>query len=543
MLGGYDHSRAIVHTAVSGRPGGGGLSLRAGGYLNFVKQDGQSLSLWSGTAEMPFAPELTADREADVCVVGAGIAGLTTAYLLAKNGQRVIVLDRARLGGRQTPQTTAHVTAALDDRYSSLEKLHGEDGARLAAQSHTAAIRCIEQVVAGEKIDCGLETVDAYLYLAPGDDPAILDDELAAAKRAGLDVDMVDRAPFADPFDTGRAIRWAGQAQFHPLKYLAGLCEALKRAGAELYQNTVVERVHDGSPATVITTTGHTVTARAVVVATNSPINDMVTIHTKQAPYTTYVIGLEIPRGSVPRCLAYDTPDPYHYIRTYSLDDSDTDILIVGGEDDKTGESDRGAEHFDSLDRWARERFPMAGSRAYAWSGQIYEPVDSLAFIGRNPHCENIYIATGDSGNGITHGTIAGMLITNLIGGTPNHWTPVYDPARISLHPEALKEYVTENADVVVQIAQNLTPGEVDSVEAIERGSGAIVRDGAEKIAAYRDDTGKLHRLSANCTHLGCIVHWNSTDKEWDCPCHGSRFAANGEVVNGPAIAPLAPRE
>ncbi|MFN2527321.1 MAG: FAD-dependent oxidoreductase [Candidatus Baltobacteraceae bacterium] len=506
-------------------------------------QSNQSESLWSATADMPGAPSLSDNKEVDVCVVGAGIAGLTTAYLLAKQGARVVVLDRATLGGRQTPQTTAHITAALDDHYADLEKLHGEEGARLAAQSHTAAIACIARIAGDEGIACDFERADAYLYLGPDDKLSILDEEFAAAGRAGLDVEMVDRAPYADPFDTGRAVRFLDHAQFHPLKYLAGLCRSLESLGAELYENTCVEKIEDGKPVCVTTQSGFVVRAGAVVVATNSPINDRVTVHTKQAPYSTYVIGLKVKRDSIPKCLSYDTPDPYHYIRVYSPDERDYDVLIVGGEDDKTGETDAGQEHFASIERWTRERFPQAGERLYAWSGQIYEPVDSLAFIGRNPHDQNVYIATGDSGNGITHGTIAGILIADLIAGKENPWEKLYSPGRISLEPAALGEFMKGTATVVKDLAQNLTGGEVQREEDIAAGSGALMRDGIRKIAVYRDETGAVHRMHAQCTHLGCIVHWNSTENEWDCPCHGSRFDATGNVVNGPAISNLKPVE
>lgn len=505
--------------------------------------NGQSISVWTDTATLPRVAALHTNLEADVCVIGGGIAGLTTAYLLAGEGAAVVVVDRAHLGGRQTPQTTAHITSALDDRYYELEKMHGREGARLAAQSHTAAIRRIEEIVAAERIRCELERVDAYLFLGEDDDPKVLDRELEAATRAGLSVEMVARAPFDDPFDTGRAIRFPDHAQFHPLKYLAGLVAALKKRGARLYSATTVEKVEDGEPVRVHVAGGRVIAAKAAVVATNSPINDRVAIHTKQAPYSTYVIGLAVEPDAVASCLAYDTLDPYHYIRVYAPPDREHDVLIVGGEDDKSGESDCGQERFDALERWARVRFPSAGERLYAWSGQIYEPNDSLAFIGLNPHAEHVYVATGDSGNGITHGTIAGMLLSDLIQGRANAWEHLYRPSRAPLMPQAAAEFIKENFDVARRFAENLSGGEVADRDAIGKGEGAVIRDGIAKIAVYRDDSGKLHELCAECTHLGCIVHWNSTEREWNCPCHGSRFDAYGRTVNGPAVKDLAPRQ
>jgi len=268
-------------------------------------------------------------------------------------------------------------------------------------------------------------------------------------------------------------------------------------------------------------------------------VNDWVTLHTKQAAYRTYVIGVRIPTGSVTRALYWDTLDPYHYIR---LADSDShEVLVVGGEDHKTGQADDTEERFDRLEAWTRERFANAGEIEFQWSGQIMEPVDSLAFIGRNPGEQNVYVATGDSGNGMTHGTIAGILLTDLILGRDNDWTSLYDPSRISAR--ALAEFTKENLNAVAQFSDYVTAGDVDTARDIPRGSGSVVRRGLHKVAIYRDTHGELHERSAVCPHLGCIVDWNSTERTWDCPCHGSRFDPKGKVVNGPAISGLGPAD
>jgi Rieske Fe-S protein len=288
------------------------------------------------------------------------------------------------------------------------------------------------------------------------------------------------------------------------------------------------------------TADGRTVRAEALVVATNSPVNDWVALHSKQAPYRTYVVALRVPRDSVPRALYWDTPDPYHYVRLQR--EGDDDVLIVGGEDHKTGQGSSTDGCFDRLEDWARGRFPMAGDLAYRWSGQVMEPVDRMAFIGRDPAGQrNVYVATGDSGHGMTHGTIAGILLTDLITGRDNPWATLYDPSRRTLRAAA--DYVRENVNVAAQYTDYVTPGEVESPDEIRPGHGAIVRRGAKKIAAYRAEDGTLHERSAVCTHLFCIVHWNDTERSWDCPCHGSRFAPTGEVLNGPAAAPLGEAE
>ena len=505
---------------------------------------GSTVSLWMDTADVPQFPPLGHDARASVCVVGAGIAGLMTAYLLTRAGKTVIVIDDGPIGGGETGRTTAHITAALDDHYRNIEKIHGAIGARYAAESHTAAIDKIESIVGMEDIDCDFERVDGYLFLGGDDKKSVLESERRAAYAAGLiAVEIVDRAPI-DFWDTGPALRFPRQAQFHSLKFLAGLARAIIRDGGQIYCGTHADRIEDGEPATVKTSAGHVISAESVVVATNTPVNDWIIIHTKQAAYRSYVIGVEVPRGSVPAVLLWDTPSPYHYLRIHRADHSAgpdaSDILIVGGEDHKTGQEDDASARFGSLEEWVSKRFPMASRVAYRWSGQIIEPVDYMGFIGKNPGTDqNIYVATGDSGNGITHGAIAGMLLTDLIAKRKNPWAKLYDPSRITFRTSP--RFARETANVMIQYKDWFTAGDVSSVEAVEPGSGAVLRAGGKKVAVYRDDAGDVHMCSAVCTHLNCIVDWNSAEKTWDCPCHGSRFDPYGNVINGPAIARLEP--
>ncbi|HVS20317.1 MAG TPA: FAD-dependent oxidoreductase [Pyrinomonadaceae bacterium] len=503
---------------------------------------GKTTSIWMATSgEIPSDGALAADTSADVCIVGAGIAGMTTAYLLAREGKRVIVLDDGPIGGGMTGRTTAHLVNALDDRFYELERLHGERGAQLTAQSHSAAIDRVEMIVKAEEIECEFERLDGYLFVPPNELKEQLENELKAAHRAGLtDIEMVDRAPIKD-FDTGKCLRFPRQAQFHPLKYLAGLAKAIRRDGGRIFTGTHASKIEGGDVARIETSDGHIVTADAVVVATNTPVNDRFVIHTKQAAYITYVIGARVPHGSVAKALYWDTPNPYHYIRLESIRDDRNahDVLIVGGEDHKTGQADDANKRFASLERWTRTRFPMIEEIEFQWSGQVMEPVDSLAFIGRNPLDErNVFIATGDSGNGMTHGTIAGIMLTDLIIGRENEWETLYDPAHKTLR--ALPKFAQENLNVAAQYADLATAGDVDSADEIKSGEGALVRRGSKKVAVYRDDAGAIHERSAACVHLGCIVNWNSKEKTWDCPCHGSRFDARGKVFQGPANRDLA---
>jgi glycine/D-amino acid oxidase-like deaminating enzyme/nitrite reductase/ring-hydroxylating ferredoxin subunit len=500
-------------------------------------------SLWSATADMPAFPMLTEDVSADVCIVGGGIAGLTTAYLLMQSGRSVVLLDDGPLADGMTAATSAHLSSWIDAGFVEIERLHGERGATLAAASHAAAIDQIAAIVAHEAIDCGFARVDGFLFQPPGADPKALEGELLAAHRAGLrTVAAVERAPWST-FDTGPALRIPDQAQFHPLQYLAGLAQAIRRGGGRIFTHSHADQIN-GGPAAFVAVGAHEVRCKAVVVATNVPVNNLVAVHTKQAPYLTYVIAMRIPRGVVQPGLYQDTADPYHYVRLQEGLDGDPahELLIVGGEDHKTGQADDEAQRPGRLEQWARARFPALGRVVFTWSGQVMESIDGLAFIGRNPmDDDNVYLVTGDCGMGLTHGTIAGILLTDLIRGHENPWTQLYDPSRKSIR--AIRRFTREALNMAAQYGDWLTAGDVAEVADIPRDSGGIVRRGLRKLAVFRDSTGVAHEYSAVCPHLGCIVHWNRSEATFDCPCHGSRFDKHGKVINGPANTGLKPAD
>jgi len=502
--------------------------------------------IW-GKPHGPDSFRLVEDTRTDVCIVGAGIAGLSTAYQLAKAGKSVIVLDDGPPGGGQTGLTTAHLANAIDDRFQFVESVRGLDAVRMAWESHGAAVDAIERIVREEKIECFFERLNGYLFRDPSSPADVLEKELDTLKRARVHtIEMLPKAPVAS-FDTGPCLRFPRQGQFHPLKYLEGLTHAIQKAGGKIFSGTHVERVDGGEPATTRIKNGPTVTAGAVVVATNSPINDLVATHTKQASYQTYAIAGLVPRDAIPHGLYWDTLDPYHYVRLEPIDDgmdaglaATKECLIVGGEDHHTGNPDNSNERYARLEGWTRERFPMVERFVRHWSGEVRETFDGLGFIGRNPFdAENSFIATGDSGMGMTHGTIAGLLISDLILGRNNPWTELYSPSRHP--PRAMMKFAGEALRMAGRYADWVTGGDVSSVDEIKPGSGGIVRRGLHKIAAYRDESGQVHEYSASCTHLGCVVHWNQGESTWDCPCHGSRFNSKGEPICGPANTPLAP--
>ena len=498
--------------------------------------EGKNVSIWEATGETPATNDFSPNIETDVCIIGAGIAGMTTAYLLAKAGSRVAVVDDGEIGAGETSRTTAHLAWAIDDRIYNIEKYHGEENARLAVQAHQAAIDEIERIASAENIDCDFSRLDGFLYVYPGGEQKELDDEIESCHKLGFtEVEFVERAPFAD-YDTGRALRFPNQGQFHIMKYINGLARAVRENGGQLFSKTHALDWKGGDAPEVKTDKG-TIRAKKILLATNYPIK--AETHPKEAPYRTYVIGVRVPKNSVTKALYWDTNDPYNYTRIQ--EEADHDVLIVGGEDHKVGQAEDYEKPFDNLESWTRERFPQAENVVYRWSGEVCETHDGLSLTGKYSDSEpNVFLHSGDSGMGMTHGTIAGMLISDLILGRENVWEKVFDPTRIATNP--ITEFVRENVNNVSQIADWLTAGgDVEKPEDLQNGQAAIISNGLTKIAAYRDENGALHKRSAVCRHMGCIVRWNSTEKSWDCPCHGSRYGIDGHNINAPAYEPLAP--
>lgn len=504
------------------------------------RNDGESIPVWAEAFGeiIPSAPP----GDAEVCVVGAGISGLTTAYLLQRQGVRVQVVDAFAPGAGETGRTTAHLSAVLDDRFSHLEKLFGRDRTRLAVESHLAAIDAIESIVRLEGLDCDFERVSGHLMCTSPEHLPMLREEQAASEWAGLpQVERIESLHDRIFSFEGPGLRFGNQATFNAGRYVTGLARAFLRHGGRLATGTRAMKVSGGRNAEVELQDRSRVRAQHIVVATNTPFNDRVKMHTKQHAYRTYVVGFALERDAFPSFLLWDFHDPYHYVRRVRL--ADRDILIVGGEDHRTGQANDAMRRYAALEAWSRAHFNELGSVTHRWSGQVMEPVDGLAFIGCNPlDHDNVYVITGDSGHGMTHGTLGGMIVSDLVMGRENRFAQLYDPARKSAR--AVGTYLSENANFVGHMIKDWVQGaEVKDRRDIPKGHGAIVRHGLTPLAVYRDEEGRLHERSAVCTHLGCVVHWNAGEASWDCPCHGSRFDVDGTVLNGPARSPLAPAE
>ncbi len=498
----------------------------------------QSRSLWMDTV-VADAPALADNKRVDTVVVGSGIAGLSTAYELACRGQKVLVLDRGRIAGGMTSRTSAHLTSQSDDGFKTVIQARGLDGAKTFYESHAAALDRIEAIAQEERIECNFRRVNGYLFPAIGTDPAEeLTPEFEATKRVGMPIERHSGLPFKG-LEKVRTLRYPNLATFHPLRYLRGIAAAFVQRGGELFANTAVTQVDEKDGAVTVRTANNvSVQAENAVIATNSPVNDRAALHTQLAPYRTYAMAITIERDSIEDALYWDTLDPYHYVRLEN-GRGGTQYLIVGGADHKTGEADDAWARFEGIESWVRALLPKLGNVTHRWSGQILDPIDYAAFIGRNPGNDHVFVHAGDSGQGLTHGVAGSLLLSRLITGEDCPWADFYDPSRVKL--SATKNFVTENVTAVANFAEYLAPGELKSVDELKPGKGAIIREGLRKIAAFRTDEGRIHRVSAACTHAGCQLHWNSFERCWDCPCHGSHFSIGGAVLNGPSVKDLDP--
>ena len=497
-------------------------------------------SFWYQDAGLEKRPTLEVDTDCDLVVIGSGIAGMSTAYEAARFGRKVIVIDRQEtIGGVMTPRTTAHLASELDDYYFYLVKARGEDEARLFHDSQVAAINRVEAICKDEDIEADFARLDGLLIPAEAQHMSDLEQEYDACRRIGVDVEWADQVPVPLP-DGARALRFPSQGRFHPLKYIRGLISAVEKRGGRIHGRTayVDHREEDGG-VVIETETGPSIRAGAAVFATNSPVNDKVTLHTKMVPNRTYVIAGPVAKGSVADVLIWDTLQAYHYARLQPLSDRE-DLLIVGGEDHRTGEASDMEERLAHIEQWTRERFPSLSEVRHRWSGQVLEPVDFMPYSGRNPGNANIYVHTGDSGQGMTNGVAGALNIAALLFGEKARFAEVLDPARKPLAGTSLGEFISGRIEDVKNLSEYLTAGDVKTAEDLKAGEGAVIRRGASKVAAYRRDDGSLIERSASCTHVGCIVHWNPLEKCWDCPCHGSQFTPEGEVICAPAIESLA---
>jgi glycine/D-amino acid oxidase-like deaminating enzyme/nitrite reductase/ring-hydroxylating ferredoxin subunit len=485
-------------------------------------------SIWE-KYDLPRYPTIDSDIKTKVCVVGGGIAGISCAYQLAKAGHEVTIVEAFSIASGQTGRTTAHLTTQLEDQFIDLVKMHDDVVIKTFHDAHAEAINTIERIVESEMISCGFHRLSGYLFAGKNFTASDLETELTTANRLGAGLEAVGQVPWLKKKIPG--LKFSNQGQFNPIQYIRGLLQVMSELNVRVVEETQVTSLTNRDPRVTVLETdkGYKIEANFVIVATDTPISTRFSIHTKQHAYRTYAVEFDItnPAMAENELLLWDTEDPYHYIRLID------GHLVVGGCDHKTGQEPE-EDPFERLITWARDHFEFIGDVVSKWSGQVFEPSDSLPYIGKSPGMEdNVFLVTGASGIGMTTATIASVMIRDFIEGKDHPWASTFGPSRLAHH--GWSEYIKENVNVALQYGDWLKGSEVSNIQDIPEDSGAVMREGVGKTCIYHLEGDHFEKKSAVCTHLGGIVHWNDIEKTWDCPCHGSRFNVRGKPIEGPA--------
>jgi len=497
-------------------------------------------SLWLASAEPTAHPSLSADLTVDVAVIGGGISGVTTALLCKRDGARVALLERGAVGGGATGFTTAKASALQQTKLSEIRRMHGEEATAAYARASLEAIDWIEREVRERAIDCGWERLPDVTWAADERQVAAVEQEADAARAAGLDVRATSDAPL--PFAVAAAVALERQAQFHPVRYLRALAQLIPGDDCHVFERTAVVAVDEGPPCTVATDGGPTVTADAVVVCTNYPLLDRGLFFARMEAARSYLVAARLDGDrTLPAAMAISAGEPTRSLRPWR-DDAGRPWALVGGEGHLTGADDAGPARYAALERFARERLDVA-EIAYRWSTQDGMPLDRLPYAGRyHPRARRLFVNAGHQKWGMTNGTAGARVVADLIAGRDNPYAALLDPGRVTVRsaPQVARAQLWVGAHL---LGDRLTPAEAASSQEVPRGEARVVRAGLGKVGVHRDDDGALHAVSLRCTHLGCLLHWNGAERSWDCPCHGSRFSVDGEVIAGPATSALERRE
>ncbi|MCW1886055.1 FAD-dependent oxidoreductase [Luteolibacter flavescens] len=493
----------------------------------------QNLPLWLDLPDGPAFPTLAEDTETGVLVIGGGITGVTAAWLLAREGRRVTLLERETIGARDSGHTTAHLTYLTDTRLPKLVDTLGKDDARLAWEAGRDAMAMIRSAVESLGIGCGFAVVPGYLALDDEEDQSMGGIALRREEELMLELGFDVVMDGVNPVTGTAAIRFREQMKFHPLKYLRALAADAVKHGAKIHEHTSVDEFHD-DPKRVIAG-GHEVRYDKVIIATHVPLQGTAQtmgaalFQSKLFPYSSYAVCVRIPADGVKELIWSDTAEPFRYVRMEAGEGGEAQV-ILGGEDHKTGQESDPDECFARLEEWLTKWIPDA-EVTHRWSGQVIETVDGLPYIGET--VQDQFVATGFSGNGFTYGTAAAMMALAWVRGEEHAWSKLFAPGRKT--PLSLKEYLKENADATLRMIRDWLKTPDGHPQLLEPDEGRVMEHNGERVAAYRDPEGELHLCSAVCPHLGCVVAWNAAERTWDCPCHGSRFGATGKVIAGPA--------
>jgi glycine/D-amino acid oxidase-like deaminating enzyme/nitrite reductase/ring-hydroxylating ferredoxin subunit len=490
-------------------------------------------SIWEGTAKdtVQFS-SCAGEHTADVVIIGGGITGLTAAYLLSKAGKTVVVLEAHKIGLGTTGNSTGNLYVTVDEHLSHIKKLWNKDVMKAVVKARGQALAFIDQLVKSENIDCDYAP-QSFHYYAESLDTEIekfIDDEAEALYEANLEVKILEDVGL--PFKTIKGLKVSGQAQFHPLKYARGLAGILKDK-CSIFEDSKVVEIDDNEG--IVTTANAVIRADKIIMATHTPIG-VYSIQSVLAPYREFGVAAELQDDNFPGGIFWALNQPKHSIRTFHDRDNDKKYAIVVGDKFKTGHHGDSAEHIKGLESYLRDRMAISEPR-FIWGGQHYRPADGLAYIGK--HSDRLYFLTGYATDGLIYGTLASLIVSDQILGKENPWESTFKASRFTPLKSA-KDFITENVDNVVQYLKDL-PWNVnaDALDEVQKGEGKVLNINSEKFGVYRDEADKCHIVSAVCSHMKCIVNWNASEKSWDCPCHGSRFNFDGEVIEGPAIRSL----
>ncbi|MFD4816192.1 FAD-dependent oxidoreductase [Peribacillus butanolivorans] len=486
---------------------------------------------WRSTLSFPSFSKLETDITTDVLIVGGGITGITSAYLLAKQGVKVTLIEASEILNGTTGHTTAKITAQHGLIYDQLITDHGEEKARLYYEANTEGMELIKGLIEEHSIECNLNVQDAYVYANTDEYKSKIQEELKAYQKLGIRGDYAEKIPF--PIPCKAAVIMKDQAQFHPLKYLTALIPPILEAGGNIYERTTAMKIEDDNPPTVITETGHTIKSNHIIVASHFPFNDEMGLYFARTHIKrSYVLGIKTEQ-EYPGGMYYSADNPTRSLR-YTEDNGEK-LILVGGEGHKTGQGISTIEHYEALQDFSSQYFNVKDI-PYRWSAQDIVTPDNLPFVGPvTSNHPNVLIATGYAKWGMTNGSIAARILTDHILQKDNRYAGLYNPARI----KGMKNIVEDNADVAKHLIKSKLAVIHKTPEDLGIDEGAIVKVNGDKAGCYRDNEGQLHIVDSTCTHMGCEVTWNSGDRTWDCPCHASRYSITGEVLNGPAVEPL----
>lgn len=488
---------------------------------------------WISSVEKKDYPDLKEDVNVDVAIIGGGIVGITSAFLLKNKGLKVAILEANKIMHGTTGHTTAKITSQHNLIYSNLINKFGEEKARQYAEANEKAIHFIEGLVKEKNIDCDFCSRPAYVYTQSDDYIEKIENEVKAASSLGIKASYLDKIPLS--FNIKAAVRFDEQAQFHPLRYLQVLASEIPGDGSYIFEHTKIVDLEEGEKCTVKASNGKKVKATKIIIASHFPCYDGLGMYFARI-YTekSYVVAVKL-KEKFTEGMFITAEDPGRSLRSQKYEDGE--IVLVGGEHHKTGDEKNTNIHYENLSKFARENFNV-DKILYRWSTQDCMTMDGIPYVGPiTSKIKNVFVATGFGKWGMTNGTVSAAILTDLITKGDSEWAPVYDPSRFNIIAAGPK-LVKENLDVAEKlIGGKLTPVSKD-VE-VKNGEATVVSFNGERIGAYRDDDGKLHMVDVTCTHLGCELVWNEAEKTWDCPCHGSRFSYDGENIEGPAFNPL----